>query len=343
MISSPHRRPHARLRRLVIPLAGALALALGAGACGSSAYTDNPTTTGAPAASSPAASPDAATSQAPTTPAATFPVTIDNPVGSVTIPEQPTRIVSLSPSATEALYAVGAGDQVVAVDRFSNYPANLPVTDLSGYEPNLEAIAALNPDLVITSHDSNDLVAGLTKVSVPVLLSTAPTTLDEGYDRIADIGVATGHVDEAAAVISKMRAELDAAIEAAPKDTRVRVYHELDENHFSASRYSFIGSAYAALGAENIADAADPKQIGYPQLTEEAVIEADPQLIVITDRVGYGPADVAKRPGWSGISAVRNGNIVVVDADLSDRWGPRLPQFLTAISRAMLTVTAPVS
>lgn len=267
-------------------------------------------------------------------PVSDFPVTIDSDGGIWTFDSAPQHIVSLSPSATEILFAVGAGDQVVAVDEYSYYPEDAPVTDLSGFDPNLEAISAYEPDLVIVANDANDLVAGLTALDIPVLVSPAPLDIESGYAGMSELGLVTGHVDETATVITDMRTQIDDALALAP-DVPVRVYHELDNTYFAASSYGFIGSVYTALGAENIADAADPDETGYPQLTEEYIIEADPQLIVITDQASYPADDVAARPGWDEIAAVRNGDIVVVDADIASRWGPRLPQFVTAAAEAL--------
>ena len=256
--------------------------------------------------------------------------------------DRPERIVSLSPMATEVLFAIGAGDQVVAVDEFSYYPPEAPVTDLSGWDPNVEAVLSYEPDLVVIAHDANDLMAGLDAVGVEVLMSLAPADFEGGFDSIAELGMAAGRIDEAAALVADLRAEIDAALAAAP-NVPVRVYHELDNTYFSVSSNSFIGVVYAAMGATNIADEADADGFGYPQLTEEYIIEADPELMVITDLVGYTPDDVAARPGWGEVSAVRKGNIVMVNADIASRWGPRLPQFIAAVAEALQSVVEPAS
>jgi iron complex transport system substrate-binding protein len=266
-----------------------------------------------------------------------FPVTIDSGGGTWTLEAAPQRIVSLSPTATEILFAIGAGNQVVAADAFSNYPPEAPTTELSGFDPNVEAITGYEPDLVVIANDANDLVASLTELDIPVLVSAAPTDLDQGYDEMAALGLATGHADETAAAVASLRSELEAAFAEAP-DTPVRVYHELDETFFSASSNGFIGAVYAKMGAENIADEADADGSGFPQLTEEYIVEADPEVIVITDQVSYTAADVAARPGWEQISAVSAGNVVVVEADTASRWGPRLPQFVTAVADALASV-----
>jgi iron complex transport system substrate-binding protein len=266
-----------------------------------------------------------------------FPVTVDAANGEVTIEKVPQRIVSLSPSATETLFAIGAGGQVVAADEYSTYPKEAPATKLSGYDPNVEAIAGYEPDLVVVANDTNDIVGALAKLDIPTIVNPAPASIDAGYDGVALLGQATGRIDETAKLVSTMRAENAKALKA-PHPEGLRVYHELDENFYSASSNSFIGSVYDALGAKNIADAADKDKSGYPQLTEEAIIAADPQLVVITDQVSYTADDVAKRPGWQNVSAVKNGNIVTVDADISSRWGPRIPQLISLIVKAMASV-----
>jgi iron complex transport system substrate-binding protein len=268
-----------------------------------------------------------------------FPVTISSDAGEFTLQEPPERIVSLSPSATEILFAIGAGDQVVAVDSFSTYPDEAPVTDLSGFDPNVEAVTGYEPDLVVISNDANDLVASLTELDVPVLVNPAPADIEDGYAGMAEVGVATGHVDETAEEISRIRSEVDTALEEGPEEP-VRVYHELDNTFFTASSNGFVGSVYAALGATNIADEADTDGTGFPQMTEEAIISADPELIVITDQVDYTAEDVAQRPGWEQITAVQEDNIVTVDADVASRWGPRLPQFVSVAADALTQAAA---
>ncbi|RIK17473.1 MAG: ABC transporter substrate-binding protein [Acidobacteria bacterium] len=333
---------HPRPLRLTTALAAALALALTGCATdtGDDGSTSGTTTPDA-AASGDAA--DGTSSTADGTGAApdAFPVTVDTPAGEVTIEERPERIVSLSASATEILFAIGAGDQVVAADEWSTYPEDAPTTDLSGYEPNVEAIVAYEPDLVVVANDIDDIVASLSQVHVPVIVNAAPTDVESGYDGMAALGLATGHVDDAAEAIATMRAEMDEAFAAAPTDLDLRIYHEVDQTLFAASSNSFIGSVYAQMGATNIADEADSDQTGYPQLTEEAIIEANPQLIVIQDLVGYTPEDVAARPGWDQIDAVKNGNIVVVSSDIASRWGPRLPQLVTTVAEAMTAAAVP--
>jgi iron complex transport system substrate-binding protein len=266
---------------------------------------------------------------------ASFPAAVDAANGTVTIDAEPERIVSLSPTATEMLYAIGAGDQVVAVDDFSNYPEGTPMTDLSGFEPNVEAITTYEPDLVVLSFDANDVVAGLERVDIPVLEYPPATSLDESYDQITQLGTATGHSGDATDVVEDMRADIDdLADQAADHDAPLTYYHELDDQLHTATSGTFIGQVYALAGLENVADPADDGT-GYPQVSAEMLLESDPDMIFLADEAaGVDAATVAARPGWGEVSAVRNGNIVELDPDITSRWGPRVVDFLRTVVKA---------
>jgi iron complex transport system substrate-binding protein len=265
----------------------------------------------------------------------TFPADVEAANGTVTIDAQPERIVSLSPTATEMLYAIDAGNQVVAVDDFSNYPEGTPMTDLSGFEPNVEAITTYEPDLVVLSFDANDVVTGLERVDIPVLEYPAATSLDESYDQITQLGAATGHSDEAADVVEEMRADIDdLADQAAEHDDPLTYYHELDDQLHTATSETFIGQVYALAGLENVADPADDGT-GYPQVSAELLLESDPDMIFLADEGAGIDADaVAARPGWGEVTAVRNGDIVELDPDITSRWGPRVVEFLRTVVKA---------
>ena len=266
---------------------------------------------------------------------ASFPVDVESANGTVTIEAEPERIVSLSPTATEMLYAIGAGDQVVAVDDFSNYPKGTPMTDLSGFEPNVEAVTTYEPDLVVLSFDANDVVAGLERVDVPVLEFPAATSLDESYDQLTQLGAATGHAEEAAEVVDEMQADIDdLADQAAERDEALTYYHELDDQLHTATSQTFIGQVYALAGLENVADPADDGT-GYPQVSAELLLESDPDMIFLADEAaGVDAAAVAARPGWGQVTAVRNGDIIELDPDVTSRWGPRVVEFLRTVVKA---------
>jgi iron complex transport system substrate-binding protein len=264
-----------------------------------------------------------------------FPADVEAANGTVTIDAPPERIVSLSPTATEMIYAIGAGDQVVAVDDFSNYPEGTPMTDLSGFEPNVEAITTYDPDLVVLSFDANDVVAGLERVDIPVLEYPAAASLDESYDQITQLGIATGHSGEAADVVEDMRADIDdLADQAAEHDGPLTYYHELDDQLHTATSGTFIGQVYALAGLENVADQADDGT-GYPQVSAELLLQSDPDMIFLADEAaGVDAAAVAARPGWGDVTAVRNGDIVELDPDITSRWGPRVVEFLRTVVKA---------
>ncbi|HEX4815131.1 MAG TPA: ABC transporter substrate-binding protein [Nonomuraea sp.] len=313
------------MRPVRMALAGALLGTLVLAGCGQSGTTT--------ATSAPSASPSGPASSAP---AAGFPVTVEAGNGPVTIADRPERIVSLSATHTETLFAIGAGPQVVAVDDRSNFPPEAPKTDLSGFKPNIEAIVAKKPDLVVISDDLGHIVAELGKVNVPVLLQPAATKIDEAYEEIAELGAATGNKEKADALVADMKAALGELAAAAPK-TKLTYYHELDQTPYAATSKTFIGQIYAIFGLTNIADQAPDPAGGYPKLSAEFVAQADPDLIFLADVrcCGQNKEVIAKRPGWGGLSAIEKGRVVELDDDIASRWGPRIVDLAETIGDAV--------
>lgn len=282
-------------------------------------------------------------SAAPTAAAASFPVTIENNGTSVLIPEQPDAIISLSPSATEILFAIEAGDQVIAVDDQSNFPAEAPISDLSGFTPNLESIVALSPDLVVVSFDVDGIVAALTTAGIPVLVQYAAATLDDTYLQIAELGSATGQLAKADELTAQMKSEIDATIAQIPAEAEGLTYfHELDNTLYTVTSATFIGSIYALAGLTNIADSAADAASGYPQLSPEFIVDADPAIVFLADTkcCGQNADTLAQRPGFEGLSAIASNSVVELDDDVASRWGPRTVDFVKAIVDGVLTVTA---
>ena len=322
------------------------AVALVAAACGSSSDTaEVPSTTlgttttvastTTVAASSTTSSPT--TTSSSTTPGPSgFPVTIDAPNGPVTIETQPENVVSLSPTSTEVLFAVGAGRQVVAVDDQSNFPDVAPMKDLTGFEPNLEAIAAYGADLVVIMYDPGDVITGLEAIGIPVIMHPSASTLDDAYTQIEQVGAATGHVDEALRLVASMKSEI-ADIVTSTEGGGVSYYHELSPDYYSVTSATFVGALYTMLGLANIADGADPDGYGYPQLSAEHVLDQDPALIFLADTkcCGQDAGTVADRPGWDALTAVQGGAIWELDDDIASRWGPRVVDFVEAIADAV--------
>jgi iron complex transport system substrate-binding protein len=282
-------------------------------------------------------------SAAPTAAAASFPVTIENNGTSVVIPEQPDAIISLSPTATEILFAIEAGDQVIAVDDQSNFPSEAPISDLSGFTPNLESIVALSPDLVVVSFDVDGIVAALTTAGIPVLVQYAAATLDDTYLQIAELGTATGQSAKADELTAQMKSEIDAAIAQIPAEAAGLTYfHELDTTLYTVTSATFIGSIYSLAGLTNIADTAADAASGYPQLSPEFIVDADPAIVFLADTkcCGQTAETLAQRPGFEGLSAIASNSVVELDDDVASRWGPRTVDFVKAIVDGVLTVTA---
>jgi iron complex transport system substrate-binding protein len=270
--------------------------------------------------------------------AGAFPVTITTPTGKVTVTKRPIRIVSLSPTATESLFAIHAGSQVVAVDDQSDYPKSAPRTSLSGFTPNVEAIASYRPDLVVTAFDPKGLSSALEKLGITIVVQDAARTFKGAYQQIRQLGLVTGHETDARRVVAGMRSKIDAIVKTArPRAKGLSVYHELTPDLYSASSRSFVGKLYAALGLRNIADAADSVGNGYPQLSAEYVVSQSPDVIVLADSIccGQNASTVAARPGWDRVRAVRSGSIVRIDDSIASRWGPRLVNFFRAMSSAL--------
>ena len=264
-----------------------------------------------------------------------WPVTVTGDNGELTIDAQPEAIVSMSATATEMLFAIGAGPQVEAVDNTSNYPEDAPVTDLSAFTPNAEAIAGYDPDLVVLSDDMNGIVDALGALDVPTLQLNAATTLDDSYAQIETLGDATGHADDAAKVVTDMQDRIDAALESVGDSGQgLRVYHELDPTFYSASSSTFVGSVYELFGLENIADGAPDAAGGYPQLSAEYIVGQAPDLIVLADTVccDQSADTVAQRPAFGTVPAVTEGRILEAGDDVASRWGPRVADFAEAIA-----------
>ena len=312
-----------RSTRCTAALAAMPLLALGLAACSSSSTHSTGTTSSSGAAGNSGGD--------------RFPVTVTAADGQVTLSQAPSRIVSLSPTSTEDLYAIGAGKQVVAVDKDSDYPSGVPKTSLDGITPNVEAILKYSPDLVIAYADSNGLVADLKKVGVPVLIEPSANTLDDAYAQIEQLGEVTGHTAAATSTVTSMKSQIATAVEqAGAKHPNLTYYWELDPTYYSATSSTFIGQIVGLFGLKNIADKVDKAADGgYPQLSSEYIVQQNPQIVVLADTkcCQQTAATVAARPGWSTIAAVQHQRIVGVDDDVASRWGPRIVEFARAVAR----------
>ena len=273
-----------------------------------------------------------------------FPVKIKTTLGVVTIKSAPKAIISLSPTATEILFAIGAGKQVLAVDDQSNYPAKAPHSKLSGYTPNLEAIAGMHPDLVVDANDNQGgvvLSTGLAKFKIQTIEQPSASKLSDTYSQIVALGAATGHSKEASKLIISMKKRIAKAIASVKnKGKTLTFFHELDTTPYTATSATFIGKVYSAFGLKNIADAASgADKSGYPQITNEYLIAANPDLIFLADaQYGESAATVRARPGFSGLKAVQNNEVIPLPADYPSRWGPRIANFYEFIAKVIKKV-----
>ncbi len=317
---------HPWIHRLGLTLLAAMLLA--AAACGGSS-TKNSTPT------------RAATS--PTAAAAAFPLTVQRSDGkSLAIAAAPKHIVSLSPAATEIIYALGAQSSLVAVDKNADYPDDATnfATKVDAYEPNIEAITGLAPDLVIVASDTGGIVAKLDELKIPVLfvdIDTSVKTVDDVMAQITLMGKITGTTDKASALVASLNARVKKvkdAVADVPATSSMKVYHELDSTFYSASDGTFVGDLYRLLKLRNVAG--DGNGVAYPQLTQEAIIAANPSVIVLADEeFGVTVDSVKSRPGWSAIDAVKNDKIVALNASVISRPGPRIVDALETLAKAI--------
>lgn len=337
-------------RTLTVGLVAALAFV--SAACGDDepSSTDTSPTTGGvttpetPAATPPETAPGTAGDTTPDATASTSAAT-DPPTTSAEATtgsdaeEAPQRIVVLSPSHTESLFAIGAGDQVIAVDSLSNFPqeASSVLTDLSSFEPNVEAIAGYEPDLVVLSNEG-PIVEQLAKLDIESWVGPAPSTLDDAYSQIEELGALTGHVGEAAELVGQMQTDIERLTADVPSfDPPITYYHELDDTYYSVTSNTFIGSIYSLFGLRNIADRVEGDSGGYPQLNAEFIVDRSPDVIFLADTVccGQDAETVGARDGWGAIAAVENGLVIELNDDIASRWGPRVVDYVREVRAAV--------
>jgi iron complex transport system substrate-binding protein len=259
----------------------------------------------------------------------------------VTLSGPAQRVISLAPSNTEILFAIGAGDQVVGRDQLSDYPeAAKSVTDIgSAFEAlDTETIVSLTPDLVLAAEiNTPEQVKQLEDLGLTVYYLNNPLTLEEMYGNLEIVAQLTGHEDETATVIESLKARVAAVDEKiAPISSRPGVFYELDGTDpakpFTAGKGTFITQLIDRAGGYNIASELD----GYPQMSLEQVVAADPAFIILGDaRYGVTPESIAQRPGWENLSAVKNGMVLPFNDDLVSRPGPRLVDALEELARLL--------
>jgi iron complex transport system substrate-binding protein len=313
-------------------------LAIIAIACGDDDEAGNGAATDSPAATTPADvdfEPFECEADYPGTEpdASAFPLEeTDDSGGTVSFESPPDAIVSLSAAHVEVLYAIGAGDQLIAGDLFSDCPtAATELEQLDSFTPSIEAITALEPDLVVLGFSDPDLQAALSGVDITSMLLEPPADIDGVLQDMELLGRVTGHAEEAASYTDGMEARIDEIVAELPEeDAPPKVFHEVDNLLYTAGPGSFVADLYELLKAENIAEATGQP---FPQMTQEAIIEAAPDVIILADEeAGESAETVSARPGWDAIPAVQEQRIYAVDPDIVSRPGPRVVEALETLS-----------
>ncbi len=288
-------------------------------------------------ASAQAATPIAAACAAtPVAAATTFPLTITDAAGrQVTFEQPPQRIISIAPSNTEILFALGLGDRVVGIDAFSNFPPEAMDTPRVGdyLEPDLERVAAAAPDLILgTAFHIDTVLTELEILGLPTVV-LEPANLDEVFASILQVGAITGEPVRAEALVCALQSRVAAVAAAVADPPRTSVFVELDPGLYTVGPGTFIDDIIDRAGGANIA--ADAGEM-WPQLSAEAVVSANPDVILLADEAGgVTPEQVAARSGWQGIAAVEQGRVIVIDPDLVARPGPRVVDGLEAVAAAL--------
>ncbi len=267
-------------------------------------------------------------------------VTSDGLGREVTLAAPAQRVVSLAPSITEILFAVGAGDQVVGRDEFSDYPAEAASIDSVGGsmgEYSVEAIVALEPDLVLAAEiNTPELVKQLEDLGLTVFYVNNPTTIEEMYGSLENVAALTGH--DVTELIDSLKARVAAVDEKiAPISARPSVFYEIDATD-PAKPYTYGPGTFGNLlieraGGFNIgSEVAD----AYPQLSLEQIVVANPSIILLGDAMwGITTESVLARPGWETIEAVKSNQIFPIDDNLISRPGPRLVDGLEALAKIL--------
>ena len=241
------------------------------------------------------------------------------------------KIISLSTTHTEIIQSLEAENTLVGVDAFSE--VDFPVEIIDAYTVTAEELVPLNPDIVIIAFDFNGIVEGLKAQEINYVLLPPAKNLDDVYAQISTIGDIVNKKNEASSTIRDMKLEINRIINNSNYQD-VNVYHEIGYSYgiYSVNSESLIGEIYNLLGVTNIANSEeDPYGSGYPALTEEMVIESDPDFIVV-GHSDYLNKDLSIRDGWGDISAVQNSRVVFLDDTLASNWGTTTLQLVEVLA-----------
>jgi iron complex transport system substrate-binding protein len=292
----------------------------------------------------PATVPPRLTTAAQPAPAAGYPLALKDDLGrEVKLAARPARIVSLAPSITEALFAVGAGPQVVGLTKFCNYPPDAAqgreiVGGFTAKSLSVEKIISLKPDLVFAGGASHKPVSEALEAAGVTVFNFEPKDFAGVYADILTAGALTGNAAQAEKVVADMKArvaKVTAITAAIPQDQRIKVFYEVwDEPLMTAGPATFIGQIIELAAGVNVF--ADVKE-QYPTVSGEAVIARGPAVILgpSSHSEGLTAAKIGARPGWGELAAVKAGRIVIVDGDIISRSGPRLADALEAVARGL--------
>ena len=282
-----------------------------------------------------------------------LPLIVANPVGATTA-KAPECVVSLSPTATDTLFSIGAGPQVQAVDQDATFPAKgLPAHKINALNPSVESIIGIckrtpthhsaKPDLVIISYDANQIKEKLTNLGVKVVEQDAATSISGALAQIRQLGALTGHSVAANKLAVSISRTINADIASVPAHPGkvVNVYYELDPTFYSLTSGTFVGTLLKSLGVVNIADPQSTSaDAGYPQLSAEYIVSANPQLILLADTVccKVNASVVAARSGFSTVSAVVHGHVIGINDSVASQWGAHLAILMNQLTAAVKSV-----
>jgi iron complex transport system substrate-binding protein len=263
----------------------------------------------------------------------------------------PQCVVSMSPTATETLYAIGAGHQVQAVDKDSDFPTKgLPTKRIDALNPSVEAVVGIckttathpsaKPDLVIISYDANQIKEKLTAVGVKVVEQDPPSNVAGALTQIRQLGTLTGHAAKANALATSIKTTIAKDIASIPshKGKTLNAYYELDPTFYSLTSSTFVGALLKSLGVVNIADAeSTTADAGYPKLSAEYIVSANPKIVFLADTLccKASQSTLAKRPGFSKIAAVADHDVIGLSDDVASRWGPRLSLLMNELTTSV--------
>jgi len=279
-------------------------------------------------------------SEAPATAGVSFPVTITDDDGvPVTLDAPPQRIVTFAPSATEIVFALGLGERLVGVSgAFDDYPAAAKGIDEIGgagdfgVDPNIEKVVSLRPDLFLTISGGEQWKKRLRDLGVPVFTTDSTDVADVFHD-IETVGLLTGTVDAAEAVVSRMRGEAADVEGRVVGDPAVTCFYEVYYPPLTTvGPDTFIGDLLARAGCRSVSARA---RSDYPQWSVEDLVRQDPQVYLVSSESGASPRAVASRPGFDAVAAIAAGRVVPIDADLVSRPGPRVVGGLRLLARAL--------